>query len=449
MSDTGSERPLSRRERRLLEMQQQAEQQAERTAPDPEDEVIWEPVQEETILPEASDALPVEVAEGVFIEIDESLLEVPTVDEAGNALSRREIRQLRQAAIDKIREQKIAELQEQGVIPEPEVQQASEDLSEDEVSPEDASGSAPDQSDLADLIDAPVATEDLPTQALSLEDIREIEQDAEQAEQDAIAESVAVEDLSDIIDALDEEVEVAEETDLSSVIPEESLPDVIEESEGEEQSEPQSQPEPEIEESTDLDEPVAASDSEGYTFPDIKPLEEERPVFDDPSVRTVGSPSTGFGTGFEDMIERAVADETASVHNGSSSLILPTIPGTDEFSGPIGTTGELFVTGSFELPKSIGETGGHARLQDSVEDDEQDPVDMLGLTDVYETSEFDSAPVAASQAVSTKSLDKTGITTPEVQRDNKKSLILMGTGGGLILVLIAAGVWAVNSGLFG
>src|SRR5699024_7694519 len=124
-------------------------------------------------------------------------------------------------------------------------------------------------------------------------------------------------------------------------------------------------------------------------------------------------------------------------------------PQSDDLSGPLGGTGELFVTGSIELPKSIGETGGHSRLQDSVEIPEEDGLEALGLTDMYETGEFDSAPVSATRAVSAQYIENTGVSTPEVKTDNKKSIIWMSSGGALILVLGGLAFWAFQSGFFG
>ena len=42
---------------------------------------------------------------------------------------------------------------------------------------------------------------------------------------------------------------------------------------------------------------------------------------------------------------------------------------TGGLTGPLGGTGELYVTGSLKLPKSLGETGGHSSLHDSIEFD--------------------------------------------------------------------------------
>lgn len=421
MSDNGVGRPLTRRERRLLEMQEQGQQV--------DDAGVEKHLEAEVeVVQEASGAVD------DFV-IDETLIVIPSVDADGNPLSRREMRRLREEAIAELRaaheadqaavateEPEAARVEDEDVDPEEaqaevagsdEVQPQEvepEDIDLEEADPEDfepeaievedsteTNGDTPDATHTQENVELEPVSEphDIPTQALSLEDLQEIEQDSVAEESDSTSEPLEAEEADPEADEQDE-----------------------------------------------------------YSFPDIKPLAVDRPVFDDPSVRTVGTPgASSLGTGFDDMIERAVADETASVHSGTSSLILPTIPGSDDLSGAIGSTGELFITGSFELPKSIGETGGHSKYQESVDgeqrEDEEDVVEMLNLTDMYETSEFDSAPVSASQAVSTRSLDKSGITTPEVQRDNKKSLILMGTGGGLILVLIGAGIWVAKSGLFG
>src|SRR5690606_24916676 len=105
---------------------------------------------------------------------------------------------------------------------------------------------------------------------------------------------------------------------------------------------------------------------ESYSFPDIQPPEEWRSVFDDPASRVV--PEQGSGGDFDDLISRAVAQEGATGTTNTSALILPSMPDdTGGLSGPIGATGELYVTGSIDLPKSLGETGGHASIHDSIE----------------------------------------------------------------------------------
>lgn len=227
-------------------------------------------------------------------------------------------------------------------------------------------------------------------------------------------------------------------------------------------AEPEIQAEPEIEAETVVEAeaaPAAAAEdfeahdyaapSQGYSFPDIAPLDEGQSIFDDPALQVMNAqgaqtgPDTGDGRGFDDLITRAVAQEGAASSTSTSALILPSMPETDGLSGPLGETGELFVTGSFELPKSLSETGGHAALHDSVE---ADPLDELGFAEATPTGMM--APVSASRAVSARSVQ--GALVAEVTKDKSKMpVVLIATGG--VLVLGAAGliVWAAASGLFG
>ncbi|HUH53968.1 MAG TPA: hypothetical protein VLZ31_08030 [Microbacteriaceae bacterium] len=207
--------------------------------------------------------------------------------------------------------------------------------------------------------------------------------------------------------------------------------------------------------------------AEEYSFPDIQPLDEERSVFDEESDRASVSSSDTLETteddsyNFEDVLERAIADENTSVHNSTAALILPSFPDTD-LSGPIGATGELFITGSFELPKSLSETGGHSNFIDSFADSDQETdvqkesstssTDENASLDIFadlETTEFDVTPKSARKAISAKNEDSNDPTTPITKRDGKKPLIFGLVGGGLILVIVAGGILLFNSGLFG
>lgn len=190
---------------------------------------------------------------------------------------------------------------------------------------------------------------------------------------------------------------------------------------------------------------------QGYSFPDIVPPEEWRSVFDDPSTRVVPSTpraeqaqSTG---GFDDLISRAVVEEGGTDGSNTAALILPSMPQDGGLSGPLGGTGELFVTGSIDLPKSIGETGGHSSLHDSIE---MDPVDEEpGSPQAPMPSESDGGPVSARRAVS--AVSQTGVPTiTEVKKDRSKlPLVLSVTGGTLVLGVGALVVWGATNGFFG
>lgn len=86
-----------------------------------------------------------------------------------------------------------------------------------------------------------------------------------------------------------------------------------------------------------------------------------------------------------------------NVATTTSALVLPEIPRADPFASVLTTTGEVLLTGSIDLPRSLGSTGGDARLYD-------DPgVDRMFDTQDAEYSGTDSAPVRAIRAVSTHS----------------------------------------------
>ncbi|QAB17996.1 hypothetical protein Leucomu_08765 [Leucobacter muris] len=181
-----------------------------------------------------------------------------------------------------------------------------------------------------------------------------------------------------------------------------------------------------------------------YSFPDIAPPEEWRSVFDDPTSRKVPDQG-GQGGDFDDLISRAVAQESTSTTAGTSALILPSMPeDTGGLAGPIGTTGELYVTGSLKLPKSLGETGGHSALHDSIE---MDPITGEESGDVRMTSEG-PAPVSARHAVSARAASGLPVAKPVKDR-SKLPLVLSLTGGGLLVAVVALGVWGASNGMFG
>jgi hypothetical protein len=153
----------------------------------------------------------------------------------------------------------------------------------------------------------------------------------------------------------------------------------------------------------------------------------------------------GQGGDFDDLISRAVAQESTSTTAGTSALILPSMPeDTGGLAGPIGTTGELYVTGSLKLPKSLGETGGHSALHDSIE---MDPITGEESGDVRMTSEG-PAPVSARHAVSARAASGLPVAKPVKDR-SKLPLVLSLTGGGLLVAVVALGVWGASNGMFG
>ena len=193
--------------------------------------------------------------------------------------------------------------------------------------------------------------------------------------------------------------------------------------------------------------PVPAPKSVGYSFPDIQPPEEWRSVFDDPSraAKITASDSSGD---FDDLISRAVAQEGSTGSTGTSALILPSHPGdTGGLSGPLGVTGELFITGSIELPKQLGETGGHAAISDA---HKLDPYLSDDHTDsLSSVSDSGSTPVSAMSAVSARRRPEVPVVAEPTKDRSKAPLVLAISGGALIVVLGGAVIFAATQGLFG
>lgn len=475
MSEQDEQKPLTRRERRLLEMDQQTAAEGSTPAPDPVDP---EPV-------------PVEnVAELQTRSTEE--IEISPYDEEGQPRTRREIRLLRDAAIaahsDDTEEGDDSETPVESSAQDEDVQ--DKDVQDEDVQPvedrehkEDVEGATDitevdeadvsddtddtdnvvtvdvvedededeDDNDAVEATDATVVEPDdlrlAPTQPLSLEELFDLNDDNGEPEGSEASDAVEDEDEDDVAAGAGVESHDDDQADVTLPEPRSAIPVIDSETPDSEEAEATEEPD-----TADDSSELSDSDDDGYSFPDIQPLAEERSVFDDPSVRTVSTPSTdqdatqSDGSGFEDMIQRAIADEGSSVHSGTASLILPASPESDGLSGPIGDTGELFITGSIEMPRSLGETGGHSKIHETIE---SDPFALLEIGEDFETGEHDSAPVSARRAVSSRSGESTGLVSPEVQKGSKLPLILAISGGGLIVVLVGAGIWAFSSGLFG
>lgn len=83
-----------------------------------------------------------------------------------------------------------------------------------------------------------------------------------------------------------------------------------------------------------------------------------------------------------------------NVATTTSALVLPEIPRTG-FSAALDATGEVLLTGSLELPRSVGSVGADDRHYDDAD------VDRIFDTQDREVTETGSAPVRAVRAVST------------------------------------------------
>lgn len=131
----------------------------------------------------------------------------------------------------------------------------------------------------------------------------------------------------------------------------------------------------------------------------------------------------------DELINRGIG--AGGIPTTTNALILPSIPHHPSSDTPISNTGEIMITGSFDLPRSLGATGAHPNLFDSSEMDhlmDQLDADQIG---------GDSAPVSASHAVSTHASTRGVLTPPKKQRAMLPTILVVTTA------VLAVGVLAL------
>lgn len=504
MTEHNSDRPLTRREMRELRMRQEAEAQAaaEKNAVVGGSEEVYAEAVATGVL-NAAEVKTEMRREQVLAELSANLV-TPTTSEDGTPLTRREIRQLRNAELERL----LAEYEaEHGPIEEPEPAPAPEP--EPEPEPEAPAAEAtpapkpaasafagaaaaepvaePAAEPVAEEAAEPVAIEaviepaaedaadpaeydlaaDLPaTQALSLEEIAEAEGKAAAdvdprtffTETDDVAddETVVQSDFDAVLDGVAEEADEvsgkagkkrgwlpwkqsAAEVEVESIdehLPENEIAELSADIAADEADVIAEISADDVDGDLDgVDDAAAEEPAVSYSFPDITPLEEERSVFDDNSPHKAD-------TGFDNLITKAVSDEGGASTSSASALILPESPVTQDITNTINATGQIYVSGGIQLPKSYAETGGHDSLQDFIglEDD-----DHRG----EHTTDSGTSPVSALSAVSSQHAQGAA-SFEKSPRDKSKKPLLFAVSGG-VLVLISAGVvyWGATQGLFG
>jgi hypothetical protein len=142
----------------------------------------------------------------------------------------------------------------------------------------------------------------------------------------------------------------------------------------------------------------------------------------------------GQGQPFDQFMSRGVG--AGGIPTTTNALILPSIPQQGGTSGPLTGTGEILITGSFDLPRSLGSTGAHPNHFDSSDMDHMlDQLDEGGLNS-------NVAPVSASRAVSTHTSTR-GVMTPPQKRGASLPTVLAVTAAVLgvgVVALIVLGL---------
>lgn len=142
---------------------------------------------------------------------------------------------------------------------------------------------------------------------------------------------------------------------------------------------------------------------------------------------------------FDELL--TAGDSTGSQHRSPSTLIFTPSPGEGSLSGPVASTGEILITGSYELPKGLG-SQGHAEGTTDGKD-----VDAV-LIDGELPPASSPTPIAASAAVSTIKPAGEVIRPPAPEKGNKLMLTLAIVAGGLALALGVALIVAFTTNVF-
>ncbi len=193
-------------------------------------------------------------------------------------------------------------------------------------------------------------------------------------------------------------------------------------------------------EQAEADDEAEDADGEGDELPVADAvITGERPIVSP----TFGTQLTGEKSdppSFSPSFDELITSDSGGSHRAPNTLIF-THPGEGSLSGPVASTGEVLVTGSYELPRGIG-SQGHAHGAADGKD-----VDAV-LIDGELPPSSSPTPIAASSAVSTVKPAGEVIRPPAPEKGNKLMLILAITAGGLALALAVALIVAFTTNVF-
>lgn len=142
---------------------------------------------------------------------------------------------------------------------------------------------------------------------------------------------------------------------------------------------------------------------------------------------------------FDDLISARPVGATNAY--ATSALVLPAVPSSMDIGSALDETGEVIITGSINLPPSMGANGAPAEGIESSE------LDALLDFHEYENIDGDVAPVSASRAVSTTGGSSGTMVTPPKRGRANVPVILAITAGvlaiGVVGLLLAAFVFRI------
>jgi hypothetical protein len=140
---------------------------------------------------------------------------------------------------------------------------------------------------------------------------------------------------------------------------------------------------------------------------------------------------------FDQLITRSV---TGAIGTGNA-LILSQTPSAPPLGAPVASTGEVLITGSYNLPEGLGSTGHAAGTADGKETD-------AVLIDGELPAHSSPTPIAASAAISTVKNGGDIIKPPAPEKGGRLMLTLAITAGVLALALVGVLILAFVTGVF-
>ncbi|MBD8659984.1 hypothetical protein IFT72_07230 [Frigoribacterium sp. CFBP 8754] len=129
-------------------------------------------------------------------------------------------------------------------------------------------------------------------------------------------------------------------------------------------------------------------------------------------------------------------------HTGQTNALILTDQQVADVTGALNATGEIIITGSIDLPRSLGATGSQARIDNS-------EIDRLMEAGDAESADTDAAPVRASKAISTHTSTRSVVLAAAQPAANRLPLVLGIVGGGVGLGIIGVIVYGFSTGVLG
>ncbi|WP_423923484.1 hypothetical protein ACPEEZ_05180 [Frigoribacterium sp. 2-23] len=141
-----------------------------------------------------------------------------------------------------------------------------------------------------------------------------------------------------------------------------------------------------------------------------------------------------WSTQADEPDDDTVGGRTLGTSTGQHNALILTDQQVADVTGALNATGEIIITGSIDLPRSLGATGSQARIDNS-------DIDRLMEQGDAEQADTDAEPVRASRAISTHTSTRAVVLAAAQPKTHRLPLIL-GIGGGVIGAAIIGGIIA-------